>query len=423
MAQQPIHRGAIRRSAAAATVALGTTALVAVSMARAQPEAAPLSAPATSGWVGTWATAVAVPQTGQALEGWADTTLRQRMHVSIGGSEVRLRLTNVYGTAPLVIRSATLALPGTVRGDIDPPTLRPVTFSGSTSVRVPAGAELLSDPVALTVPDDGDVIVSLFVPDPTGPATYHAVTRTTGWTAPGDHTTTPGVASFPGRTTSFWFLDGLDVRTDVPGSVAFLGDSITEGGGSTPEADRRWPDFLADRMLAQPRPLRFGILNAGMGGNRLLRDHFRPGQGVSALARLERDVLTQTGVTAVFLHEGVNDILQDPSEYDAEQLIAAYRQIVQRSHDHGLKVVAGTITPFRGWSRWTPEREAVRAEVNHWIRTSGEADAVVDFDAVLRDPDDPLRLAPAYDSGDHLHPGDAGYRAMADAVDLRLFQR
>lgn len=421
MPHQPDRRQTIRRSAAAATVALSASALVVVSGARAEPE--PAAARTGSGWVGTWATAVAVPQTGQALEGWTDTTLRQRIHVSIGGSEARLRLTNVYGTAPLVVRSATLALPGAERGDIDPDTLQPVTFAGSTTVRIPAGAEMLSDPVTLAVPDDGDVIASIYLPGPTGPATYHAVTRTTGWTAPGDRTTAPAVGSFPGRTTSFWFLDGLDVRTDVAGSVAFLGDSITEGGGSTPEADHRWPDFLADRMLAQPRPLRFGILNAGMGGNRLLRDHFKPGQGVSALARLERDVLTQTGVTAVFLHEGVNDILQDPSEYDAEQLIAAYRQVVQRSHDHGLKVVAATITPFQGWSRWTPEREAVRAGVNHWIRTSGEADAVVDFDAVLRDQANPLRLAPEYDSGDHLHPGDEGYRAMADAVDLRLFHR
>jgi lysophospholipase L1-like esterase len=408
-------------SAVAATVAMAATVLVAGVSARAEPPPGPAAAASTD-WVGTWATAAAVPTSGQALAGFTDTTLRQRIHVSVGGDVVRLRLTNVYGTSPLVVRSTTLARPGARPGDLDPATVIPVTFAQSTSVRVPAGAELVSDPVRLSVPDDGDLIASLYLPGPTGPATYHAGARTTGWVAPGDRSNDPSVATFPGRTGSFWFLDGLDVRTHVGGSVAFVGDSITDGSGSTAEVDHRWPDYLADRMLAGPRPDRFGVLNAGIGGNRMLLNAGSPGQGVNALARLDRDALTQTGVKVVFLFEGVNDIQQDPSEYDPSQIIAAYRQVAQRAHDRGLRVVGATITPFQGWSKWTPEREAVRASVNQWIRTSGELDGVVDFDATVRDPAQPLRLLPAYDSGDHLHPNDAAYAAMAAAVDLRLLR-
>ncbi|TYC19881.1 SGNH/GDSL hydrolase family protein [Micromonospora sp. MP36] len=407
--------------ATAATAALAGTGLFAGASAQAEPTSGPAVA-ATTTWVGTWATAVAVPESGQALAGFTDTTLRQRIHVSVGGDVVRLRLTNVYGKAPLVVQSTTLARPGAQPGDIDVATLTPVTFAGATSVRLPAGAELVSDPVRLSVPDDGDLIASMYLPGPTGPATYHGGARTTGWVATGDRTHAEAATDFPGRTGSFWFLDGLDVQTDVDGSVAFVGDSITDGSGSTTGADHRWPDYLADRMLAEPRPHRFGVLNAGIGGNRMLLDARSPGYGVNALARLERDALTQTGVKTVFLFEGVNDIQQDPSEYDATQIIAAYRQVVQRAHDRGLRVVGATITPFQGWSAWTPEREAVRASVNQWIRTSGELDAVVDFDAALRDPAQPLRLLPEYDSGDHLHPKDPGYAAMAAAVDLKLLR-
>jgi lysophospholipase L1-like esterase len=376
----------------------------------------------TAGWVGTWATAVAVPATGQALAGFTDSTLRQRIHVSIGGDTVRLRLTNVYGKAPLLVRSTTLARPGGQPGDVDPATLTPVTFAGSTSVRIPAGAEIVSDPVRVPVPDDGDLIASSYLPGPTGPATYHAAAHATGWLATGDQTGAPTGGSFGTRTTSYWFLDGLDVRTRVDGSVAFVGDSITDGSGSTTDADHRWPDYLADRMLAGPRGHRFGVLNAGIGGNRMLLDASSPGQGVNALARLERDALTQTGVRSVFLFEGVNDIQQDPSEYDPAQIIAAYRQVAQRAHDRGLRVIGATITPFQGWSKWTPDREAVRAAVNGWIRTTGELDGFVDFDATVRDPAAPLRLLPAYDSGDHLHPADPGYAVMAAAVDLNLLR-
>lgn len=414
-----LRRWAGPLAAAAAGAVLVAGATTAVPSAETVPPSA--SSPvATSDWVGTWATAVARPESGQPLAGFTDTTLRQRLHVSVGGSQVRLRLTNVYGTQPLVVQAATLALPGAAPGDVDPATVRAVTFSGDPGVTIPAGAELVSDPVALRIADDADVLVSLYVPGPTGPATYHAAAHSTGWLATGDQTAAPSVSSFPQTTTAFWFLDGLDVRGAAPGAVVFLGDSITDGSGSTRDANRRWPDYLADRMLEQPRPRRFGVLNAGIGGNRLLLHANSPGQGDNALARFDRDVLTQTGAGTVVVFEGVNDIQQPNSQYDPERLIAAYEQIIQRAHDHGMRAVGATIGPFQGWGSWTPEREAVRAAVNEWIRESGAFDAVIDFDAVLRDPDEPLRMRAEYDSGDHLHPGDAGYQAMAEAVDLSV---
>lgn len=413
--------GPVAAAAAGAVLVAGLTLAEpqADAVTPSTPAAAPAAGPvASTGWVGTWATAVARPANGQALAGFTDTTIRQRLHVSVGGSQARLRLTNVYGTQPLVVQAATLALAGANPGDVDPATLRPVTFSGDPGVVIPAGAELVSDPVGLRIADDSDVIVSLYVPGPTGPATYHAAAHSTGWLGTGDQTAAPSVSPFGQTTTSFWFLDGLDVHGATSGAVVFLGDSITDGSGSTRDANRRWPDYLADRMLAQPRPLRFGILNAGIGGNRLLLHANSAGQGDNALARLDRDALAQTGAGTIVVFEGVNDIQQPNSQYDPERLIAAYEQIIQRGHDLGLRVVGSTIGPFQGWGAWTPEREAVRAAVNQWIRESGAFDAVIDFDAVLRDPADPLRMRAEYDSGDHLHPGDAGYQAMADAVDL-----
>lgn len=420
----------LRRWAGLLTAAAAGAVLVAgAALAEPPADAAVPSAPSvvdaagvapagSTGWAGTWATAVARPESGQALAGFTDTTLRQRLHVSAGGSQARLRLTNVYGTQPLVVRAATLALPGADPGDVDPATLVSVTFSGDTGVTIPAGTELVSDPVGLRIADDSDVIVSLHVPGPTGPATYHAAAHSTGWLGTGDQTAAASASSFGQTTTSFWFLDGLDVRGATSGAVVFLGDSITDGSGSTRDANRRWTDYLADRMLELPRPQRFGILNAGIGGNRLLLHANSPGQGDNALARFDRDALTQTGAGTVVVFEGINDIQQPNSQYDPERLVAAYEQIIQRAHDQGMRAVGATIGPFQGWGSWTPEREAVRAAVNEWIRASGAFDAVIDFDAVLRDPADPLRMRPEYDSGDHLHPGDAGYAAMAAAVDL-----
>ncbi|MCW3819645.1 SGNH/GDSL hydrolase family protein, partial [Micromonospora sp. DR5-3] len=222
--------------------------------------------PAAAHWVGTWATAVAMPSAGPALAGYTDVTLRQRVRVSIGGDTVRLRLSNGYGRDPLVVRTTTLARPGARPGDVDPATLKPVTFCGSPDVRIPPGAEVVSDPVRFAVPTGGALIVSSHLPGPTGPLTYHESAHSTGWLADGALTDVASGAVFSRRTTSYWILAGVDVRTEVDGAVVCFGDSITDGTGSTPDADRRWPDRLAARMLAGPPEERFGVLNAGIGG-------------------------------------------------------------------------------------------------------------------------------------------------------------
>lgn len=381
----------------------------------------------SSAWVGTWATAAAAPAGGEAIAGFTDTTLRQRIHVSVGGELVRLRLTNVYGRTPLSV-TATLARPsaraGARPGDIDPTTLVPVTFGGRVGAVVPTGTVLTSDPVRATVADDGDLLVSLHVPGPTGPATYHPAAFSTGWLVTGDQTSATSVGTDARRTGSFWFLDGLDVRSDAAaGAVAVLGDSITDGSGTPVDADHRWTDRLADRLLAEPTSERLGVLNAGIGGNRLLLDAAVPGRGARAVDRLTRDVLTRTGVTTLVVEVGVNDLQLDPTQQDPRVLVEGYRQVLARAHARGLRVVVGTITPFEGWGTWTTGKEEVRVAVNDWIRTSGEPDAVLDADAALRDPFHPARLRPDLDSGDHLHPDEDGYAAMAAAVDLTALHR
>lgn len=368
-------------------------------------------------WVGTWSTAVSRPATGQALAGFRNATLRQRVHVSLGGDALRVRLTNVHGTTPLRVGAVTVAL-AAGDGDVDPQTLSAVTFGGAAGVSVPAGAELASDPVALPLPPDSDLLVSLHLPGRTGPATYHPAARTTGWTASGNHVADPTSNGFAGRTTSWWFLDGVDVTSTAAGSVAFVGDSITDGTGSTPGANRRWTDVLADRVLALPAERQLGILNAGIAGNRVLLHAGAPGQGDRMPARLQRDAIDQTGVRTVVLFEGVNDIQQAPAQDDPARIIAGLEQSAARARAAGLRVVGATIAPFEGWSQWTPRREAVRQQVNAWVRTTPAYDHVLDFDEVLRDPSRPQRLRPGFDSGDHLHPNDAAYAAMAASVDL-----
>ena len=375
-------------------------------------------APVRQRWVGTWSTAVSQPVAGQALAGFRNTTIRQRVHVSLGGAWVRVRLTNVFGSGPVKIGPVTVARTGAKAGATRAGTLRAVTFGGQPTVTLARGAEIVSDAVRLDVPSDSDLLLSLYLPGPTGPATYHAAARATGWTASGNHTADATSDGFAGRTASYWFLDGVDVQSHAGGSVAFVGDSITDGGGSTQDADRRWPDYLADRMLTRATTLQFGVLNAGISGNRVLLDAVNPGQGPSVLHRLDRDALDQQAVRTVVLAAGVNDIQQAPVEPDPAKIIAGYEQVAARARAAGLRVVGATITPFEGWSQWTPQREAVRREVNAWVRTAGVFDDYLDFDAVLRDPSRPQRLRAEFDCGDHLHPRDAGYAAMAASVDL-----
>lgn len=391
-------------------------------------------------WVGTWATAeVGRPQTpppplpnppsqpppvapAPFLQ-FNNQTLRQIVRTSVGGSRVRIVLSNIFGTAPLPIGAAHIALRDK-ESAIVPQSDRTVSFSASPTVTIPAGAVIVSDPIDLAVPPLGDVAIDLYLPgrtDTPSPVTMHAAALQTSYvSAAGNHAGEPVLDS--AMASPSWFLIArVEVISPADAIVAF-GDSITDGARSTPDTNNRWPDQLARRLNASS-PSKFAVLNAGIGGNRLLSDGVY-NFGVNALARFEHQVLEQTGVTHVIVLEGINDIgfaMHDATPGAAE-LIAAHRQMIERAHTRGLKIFGATLTPFEGSARFTPEGEAKREALNEWIRTAKVYDGVVDFDAATRDPNQPKRFKAEFDSGDHLHPNDAGYIAMGNAIDVSLFQ-
>ena len=405
-------------------------------------------------WVGTWATGAAwrpsaqpaaapvpplvpppVPQAASPTPAAAaprplqfnNQTLRQIVHTSIGGSRVRIVLSNVFGTAPLVIGAATVSLRD-MGAALMAGSTRPLTFSARPSMTIPAGAIVVSDPVALAVPAMADLAVDLFLPvdSETWPSTltiHNTGLQTNYLSPPGNHA---GVAFTPVSTATSWFLLARVEVVAPPSSAAVvtLGDSITDGTRSTSDTNQRWPDALARRLQSHSGTRNLSVLNLGIGGNRLLTEG-APNFGINALARFDRDVLAQPGVAYVIVLEGINDIGMaariGPSP-TAEDLIAAHRQLVERAHTKGLKIFGGTLTPFEGAAYFTPEGEAKRLTVNDWVRTSKVYDRVVDFDAAVRDPQRPARILAAYDSGDRLHPSDAGYKAMAEAIDLGWFK-
>jgi lysophospholipase L1-like esterase len=369
-------------------------------------------------WVGSWS---AAPVVGSGT-GFSDRTLREVVHTSVGGDQVRIRLTNAFGTDGVVVDRTTVGAQSSGAALVTG-TERPVTFGGQTEVVLPAGAEVLSDPVPMTARGGQDLAVSLYVPGSTGPATRHPLAMATSYLAAGDHAADSGADAFTATTSAWYLLDGVDVRA-LPGirAVVAFGDSITDGAQSTVDANRRYPDDLARRL--KDRGL--SVLNEGISGNRVLTD--ADGSGVSAQARFDRDVVGQTGVRDVIFLEGINDIGHNLGPVSgepvtAQDLIAGMTNLTTRAHAHGLRIIGATMTPIGGSKYDNPEAEAKRQAVNAWIRTSAGFDGVVDFDAVTRDPASPARFLPAYDSGDHLHPDDAGYQAMADAVDLRLLTR
>jgi len=376
-------------------------------------------------WVGTWSTTLVQASPGPPQltnTGFNNQTLRQIVHTSIGGNRVRVRL-STFGAGRLEIGSAHIALRATDAA-IRPGSDRTLTFSNEPTLVLPAGATVLSDPVDLDVPALSDLAVSIFVPGNTGPATWHFSALETSYVSPpGDFTSNVAMPVDSTRQAWFW-LAGVEVMTSKQtGAVVAFGDSITDGMGSTANTNNRWPDHLARRLQAQPGNLNIGVLNQGLAGNKVVLDIIGP----NAQARFDRDVLTQPGVTHVIVLEGNNDILFvfDPSEdVHHNQIIEGHKQLIHRVHTLGLTIYGATLTPFGGFAPFsTPEKEAKRQAVNHWIRTGGAYDAVIDFDAVVRDTSDPARLRPAFDSGDHLHPNDAGYKAMADAIDLTLFKK
>ena len=389
-------------------------------------------------WVGTWAATLAaraaVPAPAPVAAGqpapaaslnFNDQTLRQIVRVSIGGPEVRAVFSNVFGTAPLRVGAASIAL-----RDKDDTILsgssRPLAFSGKPSATIAPGAVLVSDPVALSVPDLADLAVDLYLPGHTAaagsPLSHHTgggAVQTNYISDTGNHA---GAPKLPVRTTTrLWhFLSRVEV-TAPPGvgAVVAFGDSITAGSQSTPDTNNRWPNHLARRLLAQN--IRMAVVNSGISGNRLLGD----GNSQSGLARFDRDVLAQAGATHLVVLIGINDIGNRQARATVDDLIAGHRQIIARARARGLKVYAATLTPFEGTSLgpdyWTPEGEATRQALNRWLRTSGEYDGVFDFEAAVRDPAQPTKVLPKYSSPDNLHPNDAGYEALANAVDLAAF--
>ena len=300
---------------------------------------------------------------------------------------------------------------------VDPAELVTVLFGGRSAVTIPVGAEWVSDPVRVAVPEDTDLVVSTYFPGPTGPLTQHPAGYATGFSATGDQTAGDGSSyqAVPGM--ARYILEGVDVQSRARGSIVLFGDSITDGVVSPVDQNLRYPDQLADRLLAQPPSRELGVLNAGISGNRLLSNAGTAGD--STLARFDRDVIGQTGVRTVVLLEGINDIGGSRGATDPADPIAVHRQFIERAHQAGLKAIGATLTPFEGAGYYTPEGEADRQALNTWIRTSGEYDGVVDFDQAVRDPAAPSKMLPAYDVGDHLHPNADGFKAMAAAFNLK----
>ena len=375
-------------------------------------------------WVGTWASA----PVGLAIkpdQSASNRTYRSIVHTSVGGGQVRVRVSNAFGATSLRIGKLHIGL-ATDDGTIKTGSDRALTFGGEVQVDIPRGAAVYSDPISLKLPPLTDVAVSVYVPaQALAMATCHEQALRKNYVAAGDQaaaTTLADAKPFP----HWCFATGVDVRgATASAAIVTLGDSITDGSQSTPDTNRRWPDVLAARLQANAKTSQLGVLNEGIGGNRVLHDNY----GQNALARFNRDVLAQSGVRYLIVLEGINDIGAnvgrfahgDNESVTAHDLIFALAQMASRAHGRGIKVYAATITPFRGAFYFSESGEKIRTRVNDWIRHGGEFDGVVDFDELTRDPTHPEVILPAYDSGDHLHPNDAGYQAMGDAIRLALF--
>jgi lysophospholipase L1-like esterase len=379
--------------------------------------------------VGTWTASAQHPEPPLAQANPAqfdNQTIRQVIRTSVKGSKVRIRLSNEFGTTSITVGAASLAR-HYQGAEIMGGTERKLTFAGQSSVTIPAGAPMLSDPVELDFPAQSSLAVSLYLPKLTVANTFHSLGLSTSYVSPpGDYS--DAVAMPTASTTLSWFfLTAATVEADKKNAaIVTIGDSITDGYASTPDTNQRWPNLLAARLQAERDLRHLSVLNQGISGNRTLFDFIGP----NALARFDRDVLSVPGVKYVILLEGINNIgipggFGRPEEsVSAAEIIAAHKQLIDRAHERGLLIYGATLTPFEGTifpGYYTPEGEVKRQAVNQWIRSSGAFDAVIDFDKAIRDPANPTRMLPAYDSGDHLHPNDAGYKAMANFIDLALF--
>lgn len=356
-----------------------------------------------------------------------DQTVRQVVRVSLGGPRIRIVLSNAYGAQPLVIGHATVGRPSNQPASVEHPMR--ATFNGHETTTIPAGAEAVSDPIDLPVAALSRLVVSIHLPNATPVTTFHWDGRQTGWIARGDVTAAGNLPTDADvvTTTARLFLSGVQVEgPSTRTAVAVIGDSITDGATASLDADHRWPDYLAARLA----PHGVAVVNAGISGARLLSD----GMGVNALARFDRDVLSQPGVKTVIVMLGINDIAWPGTAFaptasrpTLDAITSGYAQLISRAHVRGVRVIGATLTPFRGAlpdsplsDYYQPEKDVLRQQVNAWIRRSGAFDGVIDIDAVLRAPNDHGRMAASFDSGDHLHPGDAGNKAMSDAIPLDL---
>ncbi len=389
-------------------------------------------------WVGTWGAAPSPQLTTAEMEGqnlvFHNQTVREIVHVSIGGDTVRVRLSNSFGTEPVEIGAAHLAVSATGSGVV-PASDRALTFGGHRHVMIPAGAIIISDPVQLKVAPAANLAISVYFPKDAIAAGIHYAAQQTNYIAHGDATAAAFLQS-PASISSWVFLTGVDVLAPAEtGSIIAFGDSITDGSRSTINSNHRWPDTLAARLLARKPGPAFAVVDMGIGGNRILHEGSgskRPQFGINALARFDQDVLAQPGVRYLVILEGINDIGHAGSSAPASEavtaadIIAGLTQMVERAHEKGIKVIGATITPFEGEANsrrgyWTPEKAKIREAVNAWIRSGKGFDSFVDFDKAVRDPENPNKILPGFDSGDQLHPSDAGYKAMGEAIPLSLF--
>ncbi|MFJ4686079.1 SGNH/GDSL hydrolase family protein [Streptomyces sp. NPDC088789] len=388
------------------------------------------AAPASTGvWVGAWSASPAAAEPGTETGGLAGRSLRNVVHTGAGGSLARITLSNLYGQQPLTVTHASIALAAADDSAAAAAgTMRRVTFGGRGQVVVPPGQQRVSDPVELRVPHEADVLVTTYSPTGAGPVTYHPRARQISYAARGDRTADLTGAAYAEQVEAWRYLSALDVLShESDGTVVVLGDSLTAGATSTVGANRRWTDVLSRRLREAVRSgadlPRYSVVNQGISGNRVLANGpGRPADNPSGLNRFARDVLGRPQVKVVVIDLGINDILRHPGTADAEAILAGLRALVDQAHGRGVKVVGATLMPFRGHRGYTAAREEVRQRINAEIREGRVFDAVVDFDAAVRDAYDPRRLRGEYDCGDRLHPSDEGYARMGEAVELGVLR-
>lgn len=399
----------------------------------------PLAAAQRDRWIATWTASLepADPDPNQPILNLQDQTIRERVRLSVGGSRFRILLSNEYGSSSLLVGSLTVGVPNDP-ASVKSGSILAVTFGGRNSITIPPGAPAISDPVAFTAAYGAEISISVYLPKRVTTPTWHALALKRAVVSPhGDHTYEEKIKGGTEASSSIFVSAVLVPAQPSQRLVVAFGDSIVDGDGSTLDADRNWPNDLIRRLANTPNSSRLSVVNQGIAGNRLLANGPIASLGVSALARFDRDALSVPGVTHIVLLEGINDLgfpgarlaelsLADPADMrSSEDLIGAYRQLISRAHARGVKLIGSTMTPCEGVDipgYYSEAKEATRQAVNQWIKTSHEFDGVIDFDAVLHDSDRPSRLSPRFASEDHLHPNDTGYQAMADAIDVALFQ-